>query len=51
MKSSTYTSRGGFEPPEPVRFGTLAVCWYKPLTHTSFISDAKVDRVSEVFFR
>ena len=27
----------GFEPSEPFGFGTLAVCWFQPLTHTSFL--------------
>ena len=35
-----------------LRLGTLAVCWYRPLTHTSeLISGAKVNLANAVFLR
>jgi hypothetical protein len=32
--------RGGFEPPVPVKkYGSLANCWFQPLTHLSKMGD------------
>ena len=31
-----FAERGGFEPPVPFnRYGSLANCWFQPLTHLS----------------
>ena len=33
-----FAERGGFEPPVPViRYDSLANCWFKPLTHISYL--------------
>lgn len=42
----------GFEPSEPCELGTLAMCCFRPLNHTSFrFASAKVDRADAVFLR
>lgn len=35
-QKSGYAERGGFEPPVHEKmYGSLANCWFKPLTHLS----------------
>jgi hypothetical protein len=38
-----FAERGGFEPPVPFNeYGSLANCWFQPLTHLSFKAGTKV---------
>lgn len=40
-----FAESGGFEPPVPVtRYGSLANCWFQPLTQLSFHKGARLDR-------
>jgi hypothetical protein len=37
-----FAERGGFEPPVPFNeYGSLANCWFQPLTHLSFSKQHK----------